>query len=494
MNQLSRVHLDCHGNCTCLIKIPIKESVNEFFNCYDQQRYCQMSWNDDGTQPSAVGWSQDVPELVDTSPSAQLVQFDLSRPEDEKVIEMFPESNWSVKVGRDKYIEDDEPRVGSKAHKSDSEPPSPDDHPTRMISAGMDDKILICAKCGKEESAGEDCDCEDIYQSGVRNKELRDKLAAAKNRAQEKVKPALKPDSQGKVLAADAMNSTKAMVARHTEFMQWYGKHVNNHDMEQDEKQAREYLTERIMRSKNESEKVDWEMVLEMFEKSMVDFKEKVRKDMAEMNSGVMATMDIKKVYKEIRFNGWLCFFVVIPADWFKQMNGAKAKMEKIKISRILDCRKFVIPPHQDEVVQLNPKLAIETDKAFAECWLQYENVLVKSMPYINGPCTKDIVFLNGAIEKPMIPIVATKLANIKKMADESVLDNCMLQTCIQFLPAVIYLEFFPDDRTGLELMKDRSLHLDRVKRVEKFCDDQNIYESRRATLSTIVAGGSAKQ
>lgn len=475
MSQVSRVHLDCHGNCTCFIKTTIKESVNEFFNCYDQQPtflenflkdFSPMSWNDDGTQPSAVGWSQDVPELVNASPSAQLVQFDLSRPEDEKVIEMFPDSNWSVKVGRDQYVEDTEPRVGSKAHRSDSEPPSPElTSATRFISAGMDDKILICDKCGVEVDIDTDCDCEP-----------------------------LKPNSQGKVLAADAMNNTKAMVARHTEFMQWYGKHVNNNDMEQDEKQAHEYLVERIMRSKNEAEKTDWEMVLEMFEKSMVDFKEKVRKDLAEMNSGVMATMDIKKVYKEIRFNGWLMFFVVIPTDWFKQMNGAKAKMEKIKVSRMLDCRKFVIPPHKEEMIQMNPKLAIEKDKAFTECWLQYENLLVKSMPYINGPCTRDIVFLNGAIEKPMVPIVATKLANIKNMADESVLDNCMLQTCIQFLPVVIYLEFFPDDRTGLELMKDRSLHLDRVKRVEKFCEDQNMYQPRTLILPTNSAGGSAKQ
>jgi len=115
-------------------------------------------------------------------------------------------------------------------------------------------------------------------------------------------------------------------------------------------------------------------------------------------------------------------------------------------------------------------------------------------MAYINGPCTRDIVFLNGAIEKPMIPIVATKLANIKKMADESVLDNCMLQTCIQFLPVVIYLEFFPDTRTGLELMKDRGLHLDRIKHIEKFCDDQNMFEKRKLILPTIPAGGSAKE
>lgn len=305
----------------------------------------------------------------------------------------------------------------------------------------------------------------------------------------------LQPDSQGKVLAEQAKASTKAMVSRHVEFMKWYGEHVNNDDQEKDEQQARNYLTERIMRAKSEAEQQDWQLVLEMFNKSVVDFKEKVRKQLEEMNSGVMATADIKKVYQEVRFNGWLAFFVVIPADWFRQMNGREAKMAKIEVSKLFDCSKFVMPPHKDETIQMNPQLAVEKDKGFAECWLQYEKLLVESFTYLNGPCTKDIVFLNGAIERPMFPVVATKLSNIKKMADECVLDNCMLQTCIQFLPAVIYLEYFPDDnRTGQQLMKDRGLHLDRVKHIEKFCQERKMFEPRRIIQSSALAGGTAEQ
>lgn len=445
-------------------------------------------WADDGTQPSAVGWSQD------DHPDTPMVH-------DGHCEEDCEECDSAVL----RYVTNAPNLIETATITIDGEPV------TRQISAGMDDGLEVWAKCGCEVVDG-DSECKNCRWSGEAENEFVmgdsiEKVAEfdAKQEANHKkvevaaairaVEKKVAAPSQGSILASEAKAKAGALIDKHVSFMQWCGKHLDETDSEEQERQATEYLVEKIMRSKTEDEKTDWESVYEMFIKANVDFKEKTREKLASLSTNdAPALKTAQQIATEVRFNGFLAFFVIIPKEWWAGMNGAKAKMAKVKTQRIYDCSQFAIPPHKDEVVQMNPQLAIEKDKAFAECWLQYEKVLNKAMPFLNGPCTSDIVFLNGMISKPMMPgMPAAKLGNVKKMADESKLDNCMIQLCIQFLPHVIYLEFLPDTRDGSEVMKDKQMHMNRMGFIEQFCTDHNMFERRLATLKQ-AAGGSIKQ
>lgn len=397
----------------------------------------------DGTQPSALGWSQE-----DTA------------------VQMFDLVQTTARVNLCRPTSPDD------LSSNDPVPAKPDLVESATIELMGDDEDYVLFQDFDAKQADEHKKAE---------------VAAAIRAVDRK--------TEGTIMAEEAKAKTEAMKNRHIEFMQWCQKNMDDNDAEKQEKQGREYLTMRVMRSTNYEEQGDWELVLEMFNKSMVEFKEKTRKKLAALAANDAPSLKTAvELAAEVRFNGFLAIFVIIPAEWWAGMNGNKAKMAKVKTCRMYDCSTFAIPPHKDETIQMNPSLAIEKDKAYTECWMQYEKTLIKAMPYLNGPCTSDIVFLNGMINKPMMPSMpAAKLGNIKKLAGDSVLDNCLLQLCLQFLPHVIYLEFLPNTRIGLEVMGDKALHMDRMKKIEDFCTSQNMYEKRLALLRK-AAGGSTKE
>lgn len=456
-----------------------------------------MSWNDDGTQPSAVGWSQD------DRPDTPVVH-------DGHCEEDCEDCDNSVLKFVTKNAESELPAISSN-----------EDYPSvrpkiREISAGMDDGLEIWAECGCEVTQGEsechNCNSVDFKKDMDDLAELSDykmgssvqqvaEFDAKKKTIEKKVEVAAAiraveaKKTAGGMMADAAKSKSKALIDRHVEFVQWCGKHMDDNDVEKQEKQGREFLVQKVLQSKTEEEQEDWTMVLEMFDRSMVDFKEKARAKLADLSdNSAPALKTAKQLAAQVRFNGFLVLFIVIPKEWWAGMNGAKAKMAKVKTQRLYDCTGFAIPPHIDETVQMNPILALEKDKAYTECWIQYENVLNKAMPFLNGPCTSDIVILNGMIDKPMKPgMPAARLGNIKKLAEDAKLDNAILQVCLQMLPHVIYLEFLPDTRDGKGYSEDIALHMDRMKKIEQFCTDHNMFEKRLATLQK-AAGGSTKQ
>lgn len=185
--------------------------------------------------------------------------------------------------------------------------------------------------------------------------------------------------------------------------------------------------------------------------------------------------MNIKKLATEVRFNGFICFFVIIPAQWFEQLRAQRAKIDERNVRKYYDCRKIAIPPHKDETVQLNPELSVVQDKGFANAYLEYENVMAKQMPYINGPSTRELLFFNGMLEFPLVPKVITKLGNVKQMAEAATLDSAMVKVCLQFVPKVLSIEYLPDTFEAKDVLEDRSFHLARMDMLRQFCQDQGI-------------------
>lgn len=275
--------------------------------------------------------------------------------------------------------------------------------------------------------------------------------------------------------AEEIKSRTKLFASRHAEFVRWYGMTVNNEDMDKDELQAKQWLTERILRSPTE-ESEDWKLVMEMYEESRMKFREKVRADLEKINAGVYATMDVKKVYQSVCFNGFVYWTIVIPEDWFTQLkNGRKNKIGD-HVIKYYDCRKIAIDPHKDETVQMNPELSTVQDKAFLELFVQYENMLSKQMHFINGPATEQMSFYNGRLEEPMYPTVVSKLSNIKKLAEDAKLDNAMCKVCLQFIPKVMIVEFVPNSEgMGKKVMEDRGYHMQAMTRLTKYCRQQGI-------------------
>lgn len=360
---------------------------------------------------------------------------------------------------------------------------------TRVAEEDLKTKIKeidsgMCEGCGKgaylEEYMGHDycASCTNIHKlMDDGSQDPADAEAINQPVPLEPMKELVRTETDNKQMlnAEDMKQKTKLMAKRHAEFVRWYGLHVNNEDMDKDELQAKQWLTERIMRSPTE-EAEDWKLVMEMYEESRASFREKVRKDLEQINSGVHATMDIKKVYQSVCFNGFIYWTVVIPEDWFTQLKDGRKNKIGDNVIKYYDCRKIAIDPHKDEMVQMNPELSVSQDKMFLETFLQYENVLSKQMHYVNGPMTSQLSFYNGRLETPMFPTVVSKLGNVKKMGEDATLDNAMVKACLQFLPKVMVVEFVPEiEGMAKKVMEDRGYHIGAMSRLTNFCRKQGI-------------------
>lgn len=285
----------------------------------------------------------------------------------------------------------------------------------------------------------------------------------------------------------DLKGKTKKFAAKNAEFMSWYQMNVNNGDLEKDYLQAINWLVQRFVASGDEEDRNDWELVQEVFEENTRVFRDRVKAKMDELNANVTTTTKAQQA--SLRFNGFLYLTIMVPTHWFQRLREKGGKIDDKNARKFFDCRKIAPMPHPDETVQLNPELSVTKDKAFAEAYIQYDNVLNKVMHFINGPATKEVIFFNGALIKPLLPTVVTKMMNAQKNGEEAKLDALLAKLCVQLVPSVVVVEFVGDNLDPkTKIMEDRGYHLDKMGWLTTVCESMGILAAQKP------AGGSAEK
>lgn len=376
----------------------------------------------------------------------------------ETTIEMFPDSKWAVKTEPDNYMSEEEVQKLKTAKETAAKFSKTVDDEWRAAEEEMARKKLIAAKIKELESLLEP------------------------DKADEKV-----PEGKSMMYAEEIKAKTKKFAAKNTEFMNWYGKHVSNADIEKDYLQAINWLSEKFVRAKNDEDRKDWEIVQEVFEENTRVFRDRVKAKLAEINAGVEVSNKPKQ--ESVRFNGFLYLTIQIPDIWFEKLKSKGGKIDDKNARKFFDCRKIAPMPHKDETVQMNPELSVVKDKAFAEAYIQYDGVLNKVMHFINGPATDNIVFFNGALVEPLFPTVISKMQNAKQLGEETKLDAILGKLCVQLVPHVVVVEFVGASlNVQKDIMENRGYHLDKMGWLTTVCKSMGMIAAHKP------AGGSAEK